>query len=81
MRTVCVSSRQYEILRSLATRDLRTLHKRPHLLRESKHLIKACRKVIVLVERLHRYSSARKRETAYKRIVKVCSHALERIDA
>ena len=80
MRTVRLSSRQYEVLRSLAPRDLRTLRKRPNLLRESKHLIQACKKVIKLVEQLHQYSNARKRETAYKRIVKVCANALERVE-
>ena len=63
MRTIRLSSRQYELLRSFSSRDLHTLRKRPQLLRESKHLIKTCNKVIKRVEQLHQYSNARKRET------------------
>jgi hypothetical protein len=81
VKTTKVTSGQYEALRQLAPRDLRLLRKHPRMLREGRHLVKACKKVIKLVEALHQYSNARKRETAYKRIVKVCEKALERVEA
>jgi len=80
MKTVKLSPRQIEILRSLAPRDMRTLRKYPSLLREGRLLIKACKKVIKQVEALHQYANARKRETAYKRIIKVCEKAIERVE-
>lgn len=80
MRNVKLTSRQHEVVRMLDARDLRTLRKYPQLVREAKHLIKACKKVIKHVEALHQYSNARKRQTAYARIAKVCSKALERIE-
>ena len=64
----------------LDARDLRTLRKYPRLVREAKHLIKACKKVIRHVEALHAYTNAKKRQTAYRRIAKICSSALESIE-
>ena len=64
----------------LAPRELRTLRKYPNLLREARHLIKACKTVMRQVEALHDYTNARKRATAYRKILKVCSGALERIE-
>ena len=39
----------------LAPRELRTLRKYPNLLREARHLIKACKTVMRQVEALHDY--------------------------
>jgi len=80
MRTVKLSSRQAQVLDSLTPRDLRTLRKYPSLLREGKQLIRACKKVIKQIEALHQYANARKRATAYRRIVKVCEKAIERVE-
>jgi len=81
MRSEKRNARQAEVLRALTPRDLRVLRRYPGLLREAKHLIKACKKVIAQVEALHQYANARKRQTAYKRIVKVCAKALERVES
>ena len=80
MKTVKLTSRQIEVLRALSPRDMRTLRRYPSLLREGKNLIRACKKVIKQVEALHQYANARKRATAYKRIVKVCEKAIERVE-
>jgi 5-bromo-4-chloroindolyl phosphate hydrolysis protein len=80
MRTVKLSPRQAQVLDSLTPRELRTLRKYPKLLREGKQLIRACKKVIKQIEALHQYANARKRATAYRRIVKVCEKAIERVE-
>jgi len=77
---VKLTSRQAEVIRSLDARDLRTLRKYPRLLREGKQLIRACKRVIKLVEALESYTNSRKRATAYKRVVKVCEKALSRVE-
>jgi len=80
VKTIKVTPAQFKALQLLTRRDLSTLRKHPNLVKEGKHLIRACRKVIRHIEALHQYANARKRQTAYRRIVKVCERALEKVE-
>jgi hypothetical protein len=78
MKTVKLTSSQYALLQALGPRELRSLRKHPHVVREAKHLVKACKKIIKVIEALDQFSNARKRATAHKRIIKICTKAIER---
>jgi len=71
---------QRSVLEGLSRKDLNTLRRHPDLVREGKQLVKACKRVVEEVEALHECANAKKRKTAYARILKVCRKALERLD-
>lgn len=80
MKTIQVTPMQRRVLQALDRKDLATLRRYPGLVREGRHLVKAFKRVIRHVEKLHDHSNARKRRTAYARIVDVCERALARIE-
>lgn len=80
MKTVKVTQGQYRVLQSLTRKDLATLKKYPAILAESRHLLRACKKVIKRVGQLTEHANRRKRQTAYKRIVAICREAIDRVE-
>lgn len=80
MKTIKVTPLQRAVLESLTRKDLNTVRRHPGIVKEGKHLIKACKRVIEEIADLHEYANAKKRKTAYGRIVKLCRKALERVE-
>ncbi|HTP94977.1 MAG TPA: hypothetical protein VMK05_03960 [Burkholderiales bacterium] len=77
MKTLKVTSAQHKALQVLTRKDLNTLKKHPKIVAAGRALLKACRKVVKHVEAIPQYANSRKRQTAYKRIIKVCQKAIE----
>ena len=80
MKTVKVTHGQYRALQMLSRKDLATLKKYPAILAESRHLLRACKKVMKRVSQIGELANRRKRQTAYKRIIAICRDAVERIE-
>lgn len=80
MKTLKVSSSRYRVLQSLTRKDISVLKKHPHILSESRHLLRAFKKVIKRLEGLPEFASRRKRQTAYRRITTICQKAIERAE-
>ena len=80
MKTVKVSSAQQKLLQTLTRKDVNTLKKHPKIIAAGKTLLKACKKVVKHVEELPQYANSRKRQTAYKRILKVCQKAIDAVE-
>jgi hypothetical protein len=80
MKTLNITPGRYRVLQSLTREEIALLKKHPKLLLESRHLIRACKKVIKRIESISEYASRRKRQTAYKRITVICQKAIERIE-
>ena len=80
MKTIKVTNAQQKVLQALTRKDLNTLKKQPQLLAASRMLLKACKKVVKQVEQIPQYANSRKRQTAYKRIVKVCQKAIDAVE-
>jgi hypothetical protein len=77
MKTLKVSNAKYKVFQSITRKDLNGLKKHPNIISKSRALLKACKKVIKQVEAIPQYANHRKRQTAYKRIVKVCQKAID----
>ena len=77
MKTVKVTSAQHKLLQALTRKDINTLKKHPHIVTAGRALLRACKKVVKQVEDIPQYANSRKRQTAYKRIVKVCQKAID----
>lgn len=75
-----ITAGQHRILQSLTRRDILTLKKYPKMLAESRHLLRACKKVVKRLEGLAEHANRRKRQTAYKRIVSICKSAIDRVE-
>ena len=80
MRTVTVTRGQYHVLQNLTRKEVATLKKYPRILVESKQLLRACKKVIEKIEEIPEYANRRKRQTAYKRIIRICQKAIDLIE-
>jgi hypothetical protein len=80
MKTVKVTSGQYRVLQVLTRKDLATLKKYPKILAESRHLLRACKKVMRRIDALSEHANRRKRQTAYKRVISICKSAIERVE-
>jgi len=80
MKSVKVTNGQYRALQRLTRKDIGTLKKYPKILAESRHLLRACRKVIKRVETIPEHASRRKRQTAYKRVISNCQNAIDRVE-
>ena len=80
MKTTKVTRGQYQILQKLTRKEFSTLKKHPKILRESKDLLRTCKKVITKVEAMPEYASKHKRQTAYKRIITLCQKAVDSVE-
>ena len=80
MKTVKVTRGQYRVLQNLTRKEVATLKKYPRILVESKQLLRACKKVIEKIEEIPEYANRRKRQTAYKRIIRICQKAIDLIE-
>ena len=81
MKTTKVTRGQYQILqKNSARKEFSTLKKHPKILRESKDLLRTCKKVITKVEAMPEYASKHKRQTAYKRIITLCQKAVDSVE-
>ena len=80
MKTIKVTNAQHKALQALTRKDLNTLRKHPKILGAGKVLLKTCKKVVKLVEQIPQYANSRKRQTAYKRIIKVCQKAIDAVE-
>jgi len=77
MKTLKVSNAKYKVFQSITRKDLNALKKHPNIIGKGRALLKACKKVIKQIEAIPQYANSRKRQTAYKRIVKVCQKAVD----
>jgi hypothetical protein len=80
MKTVKVTRGQYRVLQNLTRKEVATLKKYPRILVESKQLLRACKKVIEKIEEIPEYANRRKRQTAYKRIIRICQKAIDLVE-
>jgi len=80
MKTVKVTRGQYRVLQNLTRKEVGTLKKYPKILAESKQLLRACKKVIKKIEEVPEHANRRKRQTAYKRIIRICQKAIDLIE-
>ncbi len=80
MKTVKVTRGQYRVLQNLTRKEVATLKKYPRILIESKQLLRACKKVIEKIEEIPEYANRRKRQTAYKRIIRICQKAIDLVE-
>ena len=80
MKTTKVTRGQYQILQKLTRKEFSTLKKHPKILRESKDLLRTCKKVITKVQAMPEFASKHKRQTAYKRIITLCQKAVDSVE-
>jgi hypothetical protein len=80
MKTIRVTRGQYQVLQNLTRKEVATLKKYPKILMESKRLLRACKKVIQKIEEIPEHANRRKRQTAYKRIIRNCQKAIDLIE-
>ena len=80
MKTVKVTRGQYHVLQNLSRKELATLRKYPQILVESKRMLRACKKVIEKIGQIPEHANRRKRQTAYKRIIRICQKAIDLIE-
>ena len=80
MKTVRVTRGQYHVLQNLTRKEVSTLKKYPQILVESKQLLRACKKVIQKIGEIPEHANRRKRQTAYKRIIRICQKAVSLIE-
>ena len=80
MKTVRVTRGQYQVLQNLTRKEVATLKKYPKILVESKRLLRACKKVIQKIGEIPEHANRRKRQTAYKRIIRNCQKAIDLIE-
>jgi hypothetical protein len=80
MKTVKVTRGQYHVLQNLTRKEVATLKKYPKILVASKQLLRACKKVIEKIGAIPEHANRRKRQTAYKRIIRICQKAIDPIE-
>ncbi len=80
MKTIRVTRGQYQALQNLTRKEVATLRKYPKILVESRKLLRACKKVIQKIGEIPEHANRRKRQTAYKRITKICQKAVDLIE-
>lgn len=81
MKTIKVTNAQRQVLEILSRRDLNTIRKNPKLVAGAKHLLIACKKTVKKLEAIPEYANKKKRATAYRRIIAVCTEAIEKTRA
>ncbi len=67
-------------MQNLTRKEVATLKKYPKILVESRKLLHACKKVIQKIGEIPEHANRRKRQTAYKRIIRVCQKAIDLIE-
>ena len=80
MKTVRLSQARHKVLQALSRKDINTLRRHPGILIATRHLLRACKKVIKRVESIPEYANRHKRQTAYRRIVSLCQKAIEKAE-
>ena len=80
MKNVKVTGAQYKVLQILSRRDISAIHRNPKLVPGAKHLLLACKKTIKKLEDIPQYTSRKKRETVYRRIVVLCRKAIDEVE-
>lgn len=80
MKTIRVTGAQYKVLQILSRKDIYAIQRNPKLVAGAKRLTLACKKTIKKLEDMPQYSSRKKRDTAYRRIVAVCRKALDGVE-
>lgn len=80
MITAKLTRNQYRILQNLTRKEVATLKKYPKMLAESKALLRACKKVIKKIESIPEHANRRKRQTAYKRVIRICQAAVDLVE-
>jgi hypothetical protein len=80
MVNVKITRAQSRILQNLTRKEIATLRKYPKILKESRELLRACKKVIKKVGEIPEHANRRKRQTAYKRIAGICQKAIDLVE-
>lgn len=80
MKTMKVTGAQHKVLQILSRKDISTIQRNPKLVAGAKHLLLACKKTIKKVEEIPQYTSRKKRETVYRRIVALCRKAIDEVE-
>jgi hypothetical protein len=78
MKAVMVTRAQRQVLLQLSRQEINAIRRNPKLVSGAKHLLVACKKIILRVQAIPEYASRKKRATAHKRIVALCQKAIER---
>jgi hypothetical protein len=78
--TVKVTRSQYRMLQNLTRKEVGTLKKYPKILAEARQLLRACKKVVKKISEIPEHANKRKRQTAYKRISKICQNAVDLVE-
>lgn len=71
---------QIRVLQNLTRKEMATLKRYPKILKESRELLRACKKVIKRVGEIPAHANRRKRQTAYNRIIDICQQAIDRVE-
>ena len=79
MKTVKVTGAQHKVLQILSHKDISAIQRNPKLVAGAKRLLLACKKTIKKVEEIPQYTSRKKRETVYRRIVALCRKAIDEV--
>jgi hypothetical protein len=80
MKTIKVTGAQHKVLQILSRKDISAIRRNPKLVPGAKHLLLACKKTIKKLEGIPQYTSRKKRETVYRRIIALCSKAIEQVE-
>jgi hypothetical protein len=80
MKTIKVTRVQYQVLQNLTRKEITTLKKYPKILLESRRLLRTCKAVIKKLEDSPEHANRRKRQTAYKRIIRISRKAIDLIE-
>jgi hypothetical protein len=80
MKSVKVTGAQYKVLQILTRKDISAIQRNPKLVAGAKHLLLACQKTIKKVEAIPPFSSRKKRDTAFRRIVALCQKAIDNVE-
>lgn len=80
MKTVKVTGAQHKVLQILSHKDISAIQRNPKLVAGAKRLLLACKKTIKKVEEIPQYTSRKKRETVYRRIVALCRKAIDEVE-
>jgi hypothetical protein len=75
-----VTGAQHRVLQILSRKDIYAIQRNPKLVAGSKHLLLACKKTIKKIEDIPQYTSRKKRDTVYRRIIALCRKAIDQIE-
>jgi len=80
MKNMKVTGAQHKVLQILSRKDIYAIQRNPKLVAGAKHLLLACKKTIKKIEDIPQYTSRKKRDTVYRRIVALCRKAIDEIE-